>query len=361
MATTGSRPLAVCYLAHARFPTEKAHGAQIVKTCEAFADAGAAVTLLVPGRKTGIAEDAFDYYGAKRNFALVSLATPDFVRFGPLGFALSLLLFSEAARAHPSFFRADVVYSRDAFVLLQYVLLGRKLVYEAHTRPTVLSRFLARRAHRVIVISGGLRDAYRAAGVRPDRIVVAHDAIDPEPFRVSPDGAAVRAELGIPSGKRIALYVGKVDAAKGVPTFAAASEYLPDDVLAVIIGEGDEKPALLKTHPKALFLPGTPYRDLPRVLAAADALVLPNSELDEDASRYTSPLKAFAYLASKKPIAASDVPALREILEGAAEFAAPDDPTALAAAITRALEAPPRPPADDHSWAARAGTILSAL
>jgi hypothetical protein len=40
----------ILYLADIRLPTEKAHGLQIMKTCEALAKQGVVVTLLVPSK-----------------------------------------------------------------------------------------------------------------------------------------------------------------------------------------------------------------------------------------------------------------------------------------------------------------------
>jgi len=116
---------------------------------------------------------------------------------------------------------------------------------------------------------------------------------------------------------------------------------------------------LKEKFPRALVLPETPYRDLPRVLTAADVLVLPNSAKDEDASLYTSPLKAFAYMATGKPIIASDVPALKNILGENAIFFIADDTRALAQALgvpKGTLQAPLR-----YTWQERVWTILSAV
>jgi hypothetical protein len=44
----------ICYIAAIRLPTEKAHGLQIMKTCEAFAAAGHDVELVVSDRATPI-------------------------------------------------------------------------------------------------------------------------------------------------------------------------------------------------------------------------------------------------------------------------------------------------------------------
>ena len=70
------------------------------------------------------------------------------------------------------------------------------------------------------------------------------------------------------------------------------------------------------------------------LLREADLLVLPNRATSVSAS-YTSPLKLFEYLAAGRPIVASDLPALREILRDRenAWLVPPDDPAALAAAL----------------------------
>src|SRR4029453_3355448 len=68
----------------------------------------------------------------------------------------------------------------------------------------------------------------------------------------------------------------------------------------------------------------------------ADLLVLPNRATSVSAS-YTSPLKLFEYLAAGRPIVASDLPALREILRDRenAWLVPADDPAALATALDR--------------------------
>ena len=345
----------ILYLAFVRLPTEKAHGLQIVKTCEALKAAGADVTLMIPGRKTTIQETVTQYYGLTSDINLVSLHTPDWIRFGTFGFALGALVFSEVAKWQRPFWSADVVYSRDAFVLIQYVLLGRRLVYEAHTEPTWVSTFVARRAHRVVTISQGLKDAYVLRGVPEAKIFVAHDAIDPTPFENAPTQESARRAFGIPEG-RVALYVGRIEKEKGAETFAAASEHTKTQV--VLIGPGKEKERMKHAYPKALFLPETKYRDLPQVLAAADVLVVPNSATSADTSHYTSPLKAFAYLAAKKPIIATRVPALVEIFKDQVTYATPDDPADLARAVDEARTVPTLTP---YTWDKRARDILSFL
>src|SRR3989344_2635311 len=153
--------MTIQYLAFVRLPTEKAHGLQIMKTCEAFAHAGARIELAIGRQGRG---DPFATYGVKKNFSLSILRGPDLVSWGSLGFIFSLLWFSEVAARQSAFWEADIIYSRDALILLQYIFLRRTLVYEAHQKPNLVSRFVARRAYRLVVISRALAEAYGSAG-----------------------------------------------------------------------------------------------------------------------------------------------------------------------------------------------------
>lgn len=361
----------ILYLAFARIPTEKAHGIQIMKTCEAFSERGATVTLCVPGRNTEIVSDAFSFYNVKKTFEICVAKVPDFVRFGPLGFFISLVLFSERMVWKKIFWSADVIFSRDASVLLQYLLLGRRLVYEAHTAPTGISKMVARRAWKVITISEGLKAAYVKAGVPEQNILVAHDAVDLDDFAGKTfDKGAVREKLGIPRDVSVAMYIGRVDPWKGVKTFLEASKVVPD-VRFVVVGEGSQLQEFKKEYLEVIFAGPTPYAILSEVQHAANVLVVPNSALDENSKLYTSPLKVFAHMNAEAPLIASDLPSLREVLnESNAYLVTPDDPEALAQSIESALErkAEAKAKSDQaskdvvqYSWDKRADRILGFL
>lgn len=333
----------VLYLAFVRLPTEKAHGIQIMKTCEALAQQGATVELVVPTRSTAISDDPFSYYGIKTRFSLMRIRTPDFVRFGKIGFIVSALWFSERVRFMKHFWAQDtVIYSRDALVLLQYVLLGRRLVYEAHAEPSLLSAFVARRAARVIVITESLRQAFVLHGVPEKRICVVHDAVD------AYDSKMTRAELGMPNGV-VVLYAGSRGKGKGVETLEAAAPRVPGTVLIV----SDKPPSIAR-----------------EMLAQADVVVVPNSARYLSWSTYTSPMKLFEALASGALVVVSDVPATREVVnEDSVWFFKPDDPQSLVDTISEALTDPHREEkrsraravAKEYTWQARAKKIYSAL
>src|SRR3990167_7960956 len=69
------------YIFNGRLPTEKAHGLQVTKMCEAFADLGIQVDLLIPFRFNSLKENVFEYYGVKRNFTIKKLWAVDLMLF----------------------------------------------------------------------------------------------------------------------------------------------------------------------------------------------------------------------------------------------------------------------------------------
>ena len=61
----------IVYLHSGRLPTEKAHGYQIMKMCEAFVSLGHEVLLLTAHRETLPGEnDPFQYYGIRKIFSV---------------------------------------------------------------------------------------------------------------------------------------------------------------------------------------------------------------------------------------------------------------------------------------------------
>ena len=331
----------ILYLANIRLPTEKAHGLQILKTCEALAAAGADIELVVPRRKNRITEDAFSYYGIRTRFPITTIGVPDTVAYGMLGFLLESFVFAFRAALLARRREYDLLYSRDELVLWVARAKGCKnLVWESHTGSwNIFARGVAQAAKCIVVISDGLKDFYAARGVAAEKLVVARDGIDLNDFTQTEPAAEARTRLGLPPGKKIVLYAGRLDGWKGSATLLEAARLFPEDArLAVIGGEPEQIAPLRRKYPEVSFLGYRPYRELPENMAAADLLVLPNTAADVISARFTSPLKLFAYMASGKPIVASDLPSIREVLDDTcAYFFTPDNPQDLARAVEQVL------------------------
>jgi glycosyltransferase involved in cell wall biosynthesis len=382
------------YLANARLPSEKAHASQVVQMCAALAAAGVELELIHPRRVNypefqGI-EDIWTYYGVPRNFRRRQAGSIELFevmdRFGWRGrgfqVAFALQLGGYTAALVPRLLRAgaDVYYTREitTLALLNAIRPGSRArhFYEAHTFPgsragLALHRAALARAGGVIAISQGLADDYRALGVPASRMCVAPDAVDPSRF-----GGCTRAEarhrLGWPADQPAVVYTGHFYAWKGVDTLVEAMRGSPAHLY--LVGGIPEMitamRARLAAEPNMHVVGWAPPAQVPLYLAAADVLALPNSGREAISSRYTSPLKLFEYMAAERPIVASDLPALREVLtDGANALLVPaDNAAALRQAVDRLLANPAlaarlarqaRLDVAGHTWEQRARNVLA--
>ena len=107
------------------------------------------------------------------------------------------------------------------------------------------------------------------------------------------------------------------------------------------------------------------------LLRGADVLVLPNPP-SAISTQFTSPLKLFEYMAVGRPIVASDLPAIREVLEDnvTALLVPGGDAAAIAAAVRRLIDDPALAArlargaalaVRDYSWDRRAERIETLL
>ena len=389
------------YLADIRLPLERANGLQTVSTCHALAARGHRVTLLVRPDTAADARDPLAFYGLEPidgfTIARVPVAGP-----APLRRAHYLAAAVRHSLTPP---RPTLVFTRDlgvASLLAHVPRAGRPpLVYESHgyaptvsaLMPTLHARAasasaaklarLERRERRVWTIAEGyvtLTAAHAeelaarfgprpAIGIVPDGARLAADRTFT--WRGSGedgDGDGARARRGRP----IVAYAGHLYPWKGVDILVEALAQVPEVDGRIIGGhprEGDLARLTALAAARGLgarvqFTGLLPPHDVAGAIADADILVLPNTATEVSA-RYTSPLKLFEYLAAGRPIVASRLPALTEVLEDGvnALLVAPGDPAALADAIRRLVADPAlaqrlagRAFADagQYSWARRA-------
>ncbi|MEX0651990.1 MAG: glycosyltransferase family 4 protein [Candidatus Paceibacterota bacterium] len=350
----------ILYLANIRIPTEKAHGIQIMKMCEAFGDHGIEVELVVPWRFNHLKEDAFSYYGVKKNFKIKKVFSLDLVRFGKVGFLVQSISFAISSSFYSIIKKRDAFYSRDELPIWPLTFLRKNVVYEAHM-PRY--NFMVKRFTKIVAISNGLKKFYIDNEISSNRILVAHDGVDVEDFNVTVNKEDLASKLGIPLEKPVVMYLGRLDPWKGVETLLQASRLLPN-VTVVVAGEGSQLREFKINYPNVIFLGGTLYRDLPYNQKVADVLVIPNSAKSDVSRLYTSPLKVFAHMASGVPIVASDLPSIREVLnESCAYFFEPDNSESLKEALGRALVGGDKKGglniASTYSWKNRAEKIIT--
>ncbi len=330
------------YISLMRLPTEKAHGLQIMQNCEAFADAGCDVTLWVArrwnSREMRAIADPFQYYGIRPNFSVRRIPCLDlFPLFPPesagarFAFYILQLSYALACALLLLMTRADIYYSRDAFILS---ILGRlrakpSLAYEVHQFPPAgrgasLQQGVITSVGSVIAVTPRLReDLIRQRGAAPARVIIAHDGIRRARFEQLPEQAAARRQIGWPQDAFIVGYVGRLHTLgldKGVGVLVEALAGIDGACLA-LVGGPDEMAGALRSRWLALGMPPerflyagqVPPAEVGRFLSAFDVCALPLPAATHFA-HYASPMKLFEYMACGRAIVASDLPAWSDVV-----------------------------------------------
>jgi len=120
----------ILYIANIRIPTEKAHGYQIMKMCEAFSLGGMEVELVVPWRFNKIHDDPFDFYQVKRCFKIRKLFSIDLMplMLPRICFWIQSLTFVMYMLFYIFFHKVDIIYSRDWLLLALLRKTSSKLI-----------------------------------------------------------------------------------------------------------------------------------------------------------------------------------------------------------------------------------------
>lgn len=401
------RKMRIDYVGAGRFPTEKANGYQIAQMLQAFQEAGAQPCLIHYDERPAIERNVVpeSIYGLRAPLSRKLYDIPPLLSKALAGgftgpFASKILIRAQAHHAS-KIIRSDpdgapdAIYTRHASVAARLLdslphRYTHRLCVEVHSlseRPASFAREAAilKRIPRVVTITGAMRDRLVSEGLVPDRILVAHDAVDEHLFSGPSDRSLAREQLHLPKTGKNICYVGRFQTMgqeKGLPEIIRAAAQLvprhPDIYFTLVGGPTEAIPAYkslitaMNLPPEKFIFPGyRPIQEVKSHLDAADILLMPTPHTHHYAYN-TSPLKLFQYMTSGRAIVASDLPAVREVVgdEEAALLPPPGDPTALAVAIERLLSddalaerlaARALELSHQYTWRARAQAIIDFL
>jgi glycosyltransferase involved in cell wall biosynthesis len=353
----------ILYLTDIRFPIERANGMQTMETAHALARRGHTVMLGVRPDIVRPARDPFAFYGLPDEARLRIERAPI---AGP--FWLRRIEFLSWAAWRSSITRgADLIFTRDLGVagFVSRLPFRLPLVYESHGFAPVFAETLSElvsgarpaSATKVRRLTARERAVWLAAdgyvattGVLADEMT-ARFGSRPR-LAVIPNGVRLPVEpVPPPTGQPhapVVAYAGHLYPWKGVDVLVEALGRLPAVhglVLGGSAGDVDKRRVTALADRRGVasritFTGFVPKGELPRRLAEADVFVLPT--LDTKSALYTSPLKMFEYMAMGRPIVATDLPPVREVLTDGrnARLVPPGDAAALAAAVQALINDP---------------------
>ena len=314
----------ILYISQSTIPSRMANSIHVMKMCQAFANNGHEVTLLAPNVKNQYEKninDIYEYYGVKKNFVIKKLFYPN-NKIAFMFYTLAIffyLLFNK---------KFDLVYGRFLYGCYIATILKNKVIFESHKPISgkigkkILEKLNKNKyLKKIVVISQALKNIYLENKCLDSfKIQVAHDGAD--------EVTNFKNKINLLGNKNYLKvgYIGHLYKGKGMEVIDSLSNKISSDIEIHIIGghEKDIEYWKKKIVFKNIFFYGfVPHKEVGSYINALDICLLPNQrevytqdkiESDFNISGFTSPLKLFEYMSYKKPIIASDIPVLREVL-----------------------------------------------
>ena len=346
----GEQPLRVVYVGSPPLFSRGASAIHVMKMCQAMTRLGIDVELVLPSFNKGI--DVFDYYNVEPSFKLTTFPSLKNSSARHIGHGILSSVYTKMNRKN-----FDLVLTRNIFyAYLSTTFFGIPTIYDAH-HPLVKGAHLlfdsfknSKHLVRFSTNSRGLADIYMKLGLPRDKLNVAHNGVDLEEFTGLPSKEEARRQLNLPIDKKIVCYSGNTYSGRGIDLLIEAAQSLKEALFMVVGGlesdiENYKKIARDKNAENFKLVGFVPHKDVPLYISSADVLVMPyTSQMTikggATAVDFTSPIKLFEYMASRRPIVATSLSTIKEILDDGSNalLVEPDDAELLGRGIKRVLE-----------------------
>lgn len=322
----------ILYIHNTSLDSAKANLIQVIQMCHAFSNNGAKTVLALPSIKSK--DQQIDYrriinerFGFEVNFDIVTY--PKITIFGKLKivggyFGVKKLLQN---------MKTDICFLRNVPFINLALKSGLPVVFESHevilhNRSKILDhlwkRHLQKKAShekflKFITISESLALYWGKNSIPPFKIFTCHDGFNHRQYIDIPEKTATRREIGLPTDRKIVMYVGSLYRDRGIEDIIKLANIFHDVLFVIVGGPDKEKEDLVAFTQKTgisniLFKGIIPHNQVPKFLFAADILLMIWTKRVKTIN-YCSPLKLFEYMASGRIIVGHAFPTIKEILK----------------------------------------------
>lgn len=313
----------IAYISNSTIPSRTANSIHVMKICQAFSKLENDVILLAPNvaEVESKVDDIYSYYDTEKTFNIKQLFWP---RIKGRAYVYGLSIAKQVRKTKP-----DLIYGRFlAGCYFSSVYSNKPVVFEAHQPikdsgriQEFLFKKLIRRKNfeKLVVISEALKHHYLDNfSIDESKIFVAHDGADVAPENILP------VKLKYREAKVNVGYVGQLYSGKGMEVISKIAPKCPWANFHIVGGlEKDIEywKRELNGIDNIFFYGFVPHSETVNYLKAFDIVLAPYQKKvsgygggKSNLSQWMSPLKIFEYMSLGKPIIASDLPVLREVL-----------------------------------------------
>ena len=306
----------IVYIAYSFIPSRTANSLHVMKMCQAFANNGHQVFLIVPDKQDEYEADVLDIFKFYKVEPVFKVIRIPLIKIKGKIILFWLILIYQLVTIKP-----DLVYGRYIIGVFLAVKLRFNCILEVHNliwqnawieRACFVRLVKNNYFKRLTVISEILKKDYVGKGIVDEsRILVAHDGADLAPQHIEPMD-----RLGRKNAMQVG-YVGHLYPGKGMEVIQQIADKLPNIDFHIIGGYEKDvnywKSRVLASN--VYFYGFVSQKKLGRYLHQLEVCLLPNQRKlyvhkskKKNIGEYTSPLKMFDYMSYKKTIVASDVP-----------------------------------------------------
>ena len=293
----------------------------VSRICEAFAENGNKVDLLLPIEKNQI-NYFYEFYDVKQIFNIIPCFVIKKGNFLHLVHGINALIKKKA--------KYDFIVTRNIPFAYLASFFMKNIVIDIHHPPInfisriAINRFLSStNIKKIICNSEGTMFSILKETHSNEKIKVLHNGVRLEDFKKEYDSAEIKKSLSIPENSKVVSYIGNTYKGRGIEVIIHLAEKFPNIFFLIVGGEDADndyyKNLLNDSIRNIIFTGHVTSKTVPSYYSITDLLIVPYQKDftikgNTNAQEFSSPIKIFEHLASSKPIIASDLPSISRIL-----------------------------------------------